>query len=142
MAKLRLTLSAMSLAAAASVALSCGVNNPPKHVLETITLNPSIADAQNYPNGQVQFVATGNYMSAPTVVTPLTATWGACNQFQTTTAVTVGSNGLAQCSAGASGTYTVWANVPLDIPGVANCTAENACGGGCVVQGNALLTCP
>jgi hypothetical protein len=142
MANLRVTLSAVSLAAAASVAFSCGVNNPPKHVLETITLNPSIADAQNYPNGQVQFVATGNYMTPPTVVTPLTATWGACNQFQTTTAVTVGSNGLAQCSAGASGTYMVWANVPLDIPGVANCTAENACGGGCVVQGNALLTCP
>lgn len=140
MKTLRLILSVFALALAASLALSCGLGSP-KHVLESVTLNPSIADAQNYPDGQVQFTATGYYMTAPTVVTPLSATWGTCYQLEATTGVSISSNGLAQCSAGASGTYMIWADVPLDL-GDVPCPAITACGGGCVVQGNALLTCP
>lgn len=142
MPSLRLTLSTLTLVIAALLTLSCGLGSPPKHVLESVTLNPQTADAQNFSNGQVQFVATGAYTTAPTIVTPLSATWGACYNFATTTEVTVTSNGLAQCTSGASGTFIVWASVPLDLPGAASCTAETACGGGCFVQGNALLTCP
>lgn len=142
MSRLRLTLSAISLTTAACLALSCGMGNPPQHMLESITLNPTSADAGNYANGQVQFVATGQYSTAPTIVTPLMATWGACYQFQPTTAVTVSQNGVAQCTPGASGTFFVWANDPIGGSGTFNCSAETACGGGCVVQANALLTCP
>jgi len=136
MSNLRLPLSVAVLAVAACLTLACGVSSPPQHMLTSITLSPTSA------NGQVQFVATGTYTTAPVTVTPLTATWGACYQFQPTTAVTVSSTGLAQCASGASGTFFVWANDPIDAPGTYSCPAENACGGGCVVQGNALLTCP
>lgn len=142
MVRLRLTLSVISLALAACLTLSCGVGSPPKHLLESITLSPGMADAQNYANGQVQFTATGTYTTAPTIVTPLSATWGACYQLAPTTAVNVSQSGIAQCTAGASGTFFIWATVPLDLPGAYNCPAENACGGGCVVQATALLTCP
>jgi hypothetical protein len=141
MAKLRTVLPVCFLAVAALLALSCGIHQP-GHPLESITLSPTTADAENYPNGQVQFTATGNYMTPPLTVTPLSATWGACYQFQPTTEVSVTSTGLAQCSSGASGTFFVWANAPIDANGVYDCPANTVCGGGCVVQANALLTCP
>lgn len=143
MKALQLVLALGSLAAAGVLALSCGSSAPVQHQLQSITLSPASADAENYANGQVQFVATGHFSTAPMTVSPLTANWGACYQFAATSAVWVTSAGLAQCARGAAGTYTVWANQPADLPpGVYNCTAETACGGGCTVQGSAQLTCP
>lgn len=141
--KLRLILSSVALLASAVLFLNC--NPIPSHQLESITLTPASADASSYPNGKVQFVATGHYNIAPVTVTPLVATWGTCTQeFAATTNVSVTQNGLAQCTSGAMGTYTVWANDPVpEVPGgVYSCPAEGACGGGCVIQAQAQLTCP
>jgi len=62
------------LALFASVGLACGSGS---YKIQSITVNPATADAQSYPNGQVPFVATGYYNSAPATVTPLQAKWGA-----------------------------------------------------------------
>jgi hypothetical protein len=141
--KLRLILSSLGLLLLAALGLYC--NPIPTHRLQSITLAPASADARSYPKGEVQFVATGHYDIAPVTVTPLPASWGTCTQqFAPTTAVSITQNGLAQCTSGAVGTYTVWVNDPItELPGqVYNCAAQNACGGGCVIQANAQLTCP
>jgi hypothetical protein len=100
--------------------------------LASITVCPATAQT----SGEVQFTATGNYTAAPWTVTPQTARWGACQNSAATTGVTVSSTGLAQCTSGATGTYTVFA---FDMT---NCNAITVCGGGCTVRGTAQLTCP
>lgn len=125
---------------AAAIALACG--SPSGRILQSVTLSPAIADAQKYPGGQVQFVATGSYSAPPSPVAPLSATWGACDQNGSSTeSVSVSASGLARCATGAVGTYTVWgfdAN-----PSQGTCNAITACGGGCGrVTGTAQLTCP
>jgi hypothetical protein len=109
-----------------------------------MSLSPITADAQDFPNGQVQFTATGYYMTAPLTVNAISAKWGTCDQqlMQPTTEVSVTANGLAQCASGAKGTFTIWANNPIQVPGTYSCTAETACGGGCVIQATSQLTCP
>jgi len=139
MERLRFTLSFLALGLAASLAMSCGASQGQSQ-LQSVTLSPATADAQDYPNGQVQFTATGLYNNPSRTVTPLQATWGACYQISTTSAVSVTREGLAQCAPGATGTYTIWANAPVDIN--SGCPAITACGGGCTVEGNAQLTCP
>ena len=124
-----------------AITLACGspakpVSNPGS--IESITISPAAADAQNYPNGQVQFTATGYYNRPPSPITPLAATWGVCRNNVPATEVTVNSNGLAQCTAGAAGAYSVFAG---DFPNP-SCLAISACGGGCMVTGTAQLTCP
>ncbi len=124
-------------------ALSCGTgssSNTPRQLL-SVTVSPATADAADYPSGQVPFTATGNYNSAPYTVTPLPGIWGACFNNASTTAISVTSEGVAQCAAGAVGTYTVWASAP-EFPNGANCQALTACGGGCFVAGTAQLICP
>lgn len=129
---------------AAVIALACGSPAAPGNttgILESVSISPATADAQNYPFGLVQFTATGYYSAPPSPVTPLTATWGACYQGNPTSGVSVTKNGVAQCASGASGTYTVWAWAPS---GAKVCPAfETYCGGGgCQVTGTAQLTCP
>ena len=118
----------------AAFALSCG-SNQGQGKLQSIAVTPATASAQ-----QAQFTATGFYVNPSHTVTPQPATWGACYQGTPTTDVTVANNGLAQCASGATGTYTIWANDPVDV--MSACPAVTACGGGCTVQGNAQLTCP
>lgn len=128
------------LVVAAAISLACG--SSAGRMLQSVTLSPATADAQNYPDGQVQFTATGNYSTAPSPVTPLSASWGACDQGgNSTESVSVSTSGLAQCATGALGTYTVWA---FDVnPGTATCNVIGACGGGCGrITGSAQLTCP
>ena len=127
-----------ALLLAAAITLACGSSN---RQLQSVTVTPATATAQN---GEFQFTATGFYNSSPTKVTPLTATWGACFQQAPTNNVSLSAAGLAQCAAGASGTYTVWAfDTNPARPGYATCTAITACGGGCGrVTGSAQLTCP
>jgi hypothetical protein len=88
---------------AIAITLACG-SSP--RILQSATLSSPTADAQSSP---VQFTATGYFNQQPSPVKLLTASWGACYQRQRTTAVSVSSDGLAQCAAGAVGTYTVWA---------------------------------
>src|ERR1019366_3164910 len=102
------------LALVASIGLACGSGS---YKIQSVSVSPASADAQNYPNGQVPFVATGYYNSAPMTVTPLQANWGAASgSVPANGAVTVDSNGVAQCNAGASGTYTIgaWVNLPVN----------------------------
>ena len=132
------------LVLAIAIALACGSGAAPINttgILNSITISPATADAQNYSDGQVPFIATGYYSTPPSPVTPLTAIWGACYQDSPSGGVSVGTKGLAQCAAGSVGTYTVWAYAPS---GQTVCPAfVNACGGGgCQVTGTAQLTCP
>jgi hypothetical protein len=107
------------------------------HELLSVTLSPASAT-----NGPVQFSATGNYGSSPYMQTPPpNAHWGVCaTNGQTTTEITVTQSGVAQCAAGATGTYLVWADAPPygDAP---VCNAITACGGGCMIAGTAKLIC-
>jgi hypothetical protein len=151
MERLRFTLSLLTLVLAASLALSCGTSsshlpclaasqNPGvgQGQLQSITLSPAVADAQNCANGQVQFTATGNYIDPTQTVTPqMIFAWGACQQNAPTSDVTVTAKGVAQCASGATGTYTIWAEYPPP-----KCEIVGPCGAGCTVIGTAQLTCP
>lgn len=125
---------------AASFTLACGADpsSQAARSIQSIAIAPATADAQNYPGGQVQLTATGFYNTQPSPVTPQSATWGVCQQNAPTSAVTITSSGVAQCTPGAVGTYTVFA---YDFPNP-SCLALTACGGGCTVEGTAQLTCP
>lgn len=132
------------LALAACIALACGSSG---RKLQSITVTPSSADARNYPDGKVPFLATGHYTMSPMSVMPLQAGWGAASATQVigppTDAVSVDATGVAQCTAGASGTYNVaaWMNVPYHGPPIL-CPASlygDSCSS---VVGTAQLTCP
>lgn len=139
MKRLRLASFFLALILSASFVLSCGTSSSGEsRQLQSISLTPATADAQDYPNGEVQFTATGHYTSEPMAVTPLTAGWGTCYQQASTSDVVVTREGLAQCATGAVGTFTVWANDPAS----GHCNAITPCGGGCFVAGTAQLTCP
>jgi hypothetical protein len=138
---LRLALSIVSLCLLAAFTLACGsstlsgaINN--KSIPQSIVVAPAIANAQDYPDGQVPFVATGYFQMPPSPVSPLQAGWGVCFQNSSTTEVSVTETGVAQCQAGAEGAYTVFASR------MTTCNVINACGGGCQVSGFATLTCP
>jgi hypothetical protein len=142
MEKPQFTLSLLGLFLIGWFALSCGAASPvnmgPVQMgqLQAITLSPAAADAQNYPDGQVPFVATGTYANPASKLTPQPALWGACQQSVPTSEVSVTSAGAAKCASGASGAYTVFAYQ------MTACDALTACGGGCTVVGTAQLTCP
>jgi hypothetical protein len=132
------------LVLAIGIALACGggpATTNTTGILKSISISPPTADARDYPNGQVQFIATGYYTTPPFQVTPLTATWGACCQENPSSGVSVSTNGLAQCASGSVGTFTVWAFAPSNAE---VCPAFlGPCGtGGCQVTGTAQLTCP
>lgn len=116
---------------------SCGSNSSMgASQLQSITVNPPSADAQNYPDGEVPFEATGNYINPTRKITPQAAAWVACGQNAPTNDASVNSSGVAQCASGAKGTYQINAYV------MTNCNLITACGGGCTVVGSAQLTCP
>jgi hypothetical protein len=135
---------------AIAITLACG--SPTSHMVancssnptatnpgepQSVTLCPAVADAQDYPGGQVPFTAIGAYNTSPSpALLPKPVIWGACQQNQSTTGVTVSSTGVAQCAPGASGTYTVWAT-----GGSILCNVIGPCGA-CGPTGNAKLTCP
>jgi hypothetical protein len=112
MDKFRLTVFLLALVLAASFTLSCGAGSHGQDPLQSITVSPATADAQDYPNGQVQFSATGYYTDPSRTVTPLSAMWGTCYKNASTSEVSVTRGGVAQCAPGAVGTYRIWANTP------------------------------
>lgn len=133
----------IALLAVAAIALGCGSpsnsnnnqSNPGQ--VQAITLSPAVTDAKLYPNGEVQFVATGYYNTPPSPVTPLAVQlWGVCQNNVPTSEVEISKTGLAQCAEGANGTYSVFASDGT------MCLAITACGGGCQITGTAQLTCP
>jgi len=129
----------------ACIMLGCGSRQ-----IQSLTVSPASADAQNYPGGKVPFVATGHYNMGPTTVTPLQANWSVLSEqvlngvktLLPTTDVSVDTNGVAQCAAGASGTYAVGAWVETN-PSGAVCQVIGPFGAPCnSVLGTAQLTCP
>jgi len=103
---------------------------------QSVTLCPAVADAKDYPDGEVPFVAIGAFATSPSPALLPFATWGVCQQNAPTTGITVNSAGVAQCASGASGTYTVWAT-----GGPNTCLVVSACGA-CGPTGTAQLRCP
>lgn len=116
---------------------NCGsfAGSNPTGGLESVSLCPTVADPQQYPDGQVPFVAVGVYTTQPSPALIRSGViWGVCQNEQTTSDVTV-AKGVAKCAAGASGTYTVWATAnPI-------CNVIGPCGA-CGPTGTAQLTCP
>ncbi|MGO9086539.1 MAG: hypothetical protein ACLQBK_15025 [Candidatus Sulfotelmatobacter sp.] len=140
MRKYGLSVSLLAILAIA-ITLACGSST---RILQSVNLTPPTADAQGSP---VQFTATGNFNKQPSPAKLTTANWGACYQNQRTTAVSVSADGLAQCAAGAVGTYTVWAWAESAADSCGGNNGEvpaNPCGGAsaCQVTGTAQLTCP
>ncbi len=119
-------------------ALSCGSSNSPR-LLQSMTLAPAAADAQNFPNGQVQFTATGSFTAPPTPAQVTVATWCVHDSNGCTAGVgaSVDADGVAQCDAGFTGTVTIaalasnGAGAPVVMGGT-----------GALVTGTAQLTCP
>jgi len=144
----RYFVSILFLGFAASMTLACGSST---RKIQSISVAPTSAEAQSYPNGKVPFVATGNYNVSPMTVTPLQANWGAASQqlingtevLSPTTEVSVDAQGVAQCTAAASGTYVVGAWVPSPSKSMCNVIGgpfnETACP---VLQATVQLTCP
>ena len=101
--------------AVASATVGCGsMGSSSNRVLQSMTVSPAIADAQNFPQGQVQFSAMGTFSKAPSpalvpvpFVSPYTGSWLSANS----NVATISQNGVAQCVAGASGTVTIQAVV-------------------------------
>lgn len=107
--------------------------------LQSIAVTPASANAQNFPNKQVQFTAMGNYSMAPMTGTPQFL-WSIGNPFAKTpvpVGVTVDMNGLATCTT-FTGTVSIQATAPMD-PSMPlsqmTMTTSN-------VAGMAQLTCP
>ncbi len=127
-----------SLTILAIQAMSCGSNNNSNRFLQSITVTPAAADAQKFPNGQVQFTATGNFTKppSPSVLTFATPYSGGFNVDPAmATIVSTGTGTVTvQCLPGASGTTTVTALACKNATGTkATCAVAN---------GTAQLTCP
>jgi hypothetical protein len=115
------------------------------HQIAALSVSPAAADARDYPGGQVQFVATGTYQTAPVTVSPLQANWGVIQSGEETTEVSITANGLAQCGSDAAGVYTVGAWVLLfATPPPVSCDVATPFGNPCgdSILATAQLTCP
>jgi hypothetical protein len=133
------------LAVAASITFACGAGSKPTRIIQSLSVSPGSADAKDYPNGEVAFVATGIYNAAPVKVTPLQSTWAVVNQDgDQTSDVLINANGVAHCAAGASGVYNVGGWVAITPPPAGTCNVSSAYGNPCgdSVLGIAQLTCP
>ena len=141
MNKYRLLLSILFLAALAVQTLGCGGSNMSSdRVLQSMVVTPATADAQNFPNGQVQFTATGTFNKPPspaqvTFQPPYSGGWNLMDAGAASIA-TISATGLAQCVPGAAGTVVVRALAS------ANSAPPGAAGMSVAVIGTASLTCP
>lgn len=126
----RVALPVALLAGLSLTATGCGSASSQRQ-LQSMTLSPASADAQNFPNGQVQFVATGIFTKPPSPAPATVLNW----LVQDPSIASVTQSGIAQCNAGAVGVTKVNAN-----GGTAPCS-----GTGCTaaqILGSAQLTCP
>jgi hypothetical protein len=144
MRNLGLQLFSFLLLAAAALMLACGSSQHSPQTLQSVTLSPAAADAADYPDGQVPFIATGTFATPPSPVTPLPVTWNTCN-VNGQPQISISSTGVAQCNSGATGTFVVEATGPQN-PGAGTCLALVVCGSPGIdcagVHGVAQLTCP
>jgi hypothetical protein len=118
--------------------ITCGSNRQ----LQTVTLSPPSADAHSFPNGQVNFAATGTFSKPPSPMqlSSKDVTWcagtssGVCAG-NINIGANVDPNGVAQCQTGFSGTVTVLA-------GTGGTTSMPDTGSQLKIFGSAQLTCP
>ena len=86
-------------------------------MLQSLTVTPASADAQNFPGGKVQFSATGTFNMAPVTVDSQAVLWSIGNPFAspspTMPQASVSTTGLAQCN-GFVGTTLVEATAPTE----------------------------
>jgi hypothetical protein len=120
--------------------MGCGTSDPStsnaNRVLQSITVSPATADAQNFPDGQVQFTATGTFSRPPSpapvpFVSPYSGGWTVSDPV----IATINQSGMAQCTFHASGEATV----------TAMASANSCPNRGCMsiaVLGTAKLICP
>jgi len=109
--------------------------------LQSVTILPAAANAQNFPNGKVAFTATGVFSKPPSpeTLTNMDVSW--CVGSQGTCAgninpgVTVDGNGVASCLGNFTGTRTILA-------GKAKSVGMPDQGGQLSIFGSAQLTCP
>jgi hypothetical protein len=127
---------------AATITLACGSKEP--HIPQSVSVSPATANAQDFPNGQVQFKATAYYNTKPSPVNGVAATWSACStQDVSADLISLSDSGVAQCLSGATRNYTVYAFVPDPTFHGACGSVSLPCGGSCGgVVGSAQLTCP
>ena len=137
-----LVCASLSLMLFAAGATGCGgsvMNNG--RMLQTITVTPASADAKNFPNGKVQFTATGTFNMAPVTVASPAVMWSIGSPFSTPSPTmpqaSIDSTGLAQCNAFV-GTTLVAATAPTEpeIPLLGMTPSTPA------VSGTATLVCP
>ncbi|HMC32502.1 MAG TPA: hypothetical protein VKL99_16820 [Candidatus Angelobacter sp.] len=95
--------------------LSCGGGTLAQRRLASLTISPTSATASG---GNVQFIVTGTFNTAPMTVTPLTVIWTADRPAfsgpPTSNRATVDSNGLAHCSSGFTGVSQIVATAAVD----------------------------
>lgn len=130
----------LGLTLCALVLISCGSNYANSNrFLISIAVTPATADAQNFPNGQVVFTATGTFSQQPSpALVPPTAPYSGQFFVDTTltnhviAAIVASGSGTAtvQCVSGMSGTVEVGAIA----------SANN--GTSTTVSGVAQITCP
>jgi Flp pilus assembly protein TadG len=126
------------LACFAIATVGCGsMNSSSNRVLQSMNLSPATADAQSFPQGQVQFTPTGTFSMAPSpaavpvpFVSPYSGSWSSSDP----SIATINQSGVAQCVAGAAGTVTIQAMAS------SNSAMGPAMSTG--VSGTAKLTCP
>jgi hypothetical protein len=135
-----LVLAALGSVLLAMAMTSCGSTIPNAgRVLLSIVVTPATADAQNSPNGQVVFTATGTFSVAPspapvTFVAPYTGGFTIAPNSSDQVIATIASTGTGtatvQCVTGMSGTVEVGATASAN-----NDTSTT-------VSGIAQITCP
>lgn len=115
--------------------LACG-SSAPRHLLSA-TVAPAAATASSFPNGMVQFTATGTFDRPPSSAMLNPAVWElAPSASYPPDAVSITTSGVAQCKAGFVGTATVRG-------GAFRCPDNSKLGVPCaLVFGTAQLTCP
>lgn len=117
--------------------------------MQSITVTPTTATAQNSPGGQVQFSATGHFNMDPMTAMPQVL-WSVGSPFSTMpmssstmptmptpSGVIINSNGMAQCN-GFVGMVTIQATAPMD----PNMSLSQMTSMTSNVAGMAQLTCP
>lgn len=100
----------ISLAGCESFSLFVGVNNG--RLLVAVSVHPTVADPIHFPNGQVQFTASGNFNMAPMTENPMSKVMWTVDRPAFGAApdlghATISQTGLAQCAVGFIGTVQV-----------------------------------
>jgi hypothetical protein len=135
MGRLRLLIPSLALTFLALALISCGSSSKK---LGSISITPAVADAKDFPNGQVKYTAAGTY-SDGSQVKPLPVMWSAGPPWVATSwDVKVDGNGIATCGTSPAGTYPVWAGAPTSVSTSVTMMNQSTP----MVTATAQLTCP